>query len=61
MDSNPTMHASQGDLRQLSTANGTNDLFSFPYKREEGTSKKEGKTYLWKMATKREKLTTRNY
>ena len=32
-DSSPAQHVSQGDRRQLSTADGTNELFSFPYKR----------------------------
>ena len=36
-DSSPARHVSQGDQRQLSTADGTNYLFSSPYKREEGT------------------------
>jgi hypothetical protein len=36
-DSSPAQNASQGDQRQLSTADSTNDLVSSPEKREEGT------------------------
>ena len=38
-DSSPARHVSQGDQRQLSTAHGTNELFSSPYKREERTGR----------------------
>jgi hypothetical protein len=54
MDSSPTKHGRQGNQSQLSTADGTNEILSFPYKRENGTSR-EGENYLWKMATERER------
>uniref|UniRef100_A0A8C7F2V4 Gypsy retrotransposon integrase-like protein 1 n=1 Tax=Oncorhynchus kisutch TaxID=8019 RepID=A0A8C7F2V4_ONCKI len=46
MDSSPTRHGRQGNQRQLSTADGTNDILSFPYKRENGTSREGGKLSL---------------
>uniref|UniRef100_A0A8K9XER4 Integrase catalytic domain-containing protein n=1 Tax=Oncorhynchus mykiss TaxID=8022 RepID=A0A8K9XER4_ONCMY len=43
-DSSSTRHGRQGNQRQLSTADGTNDIFSFPYKREYGTSREGGES-----------------
>ena len=60
MDSSPTRHGRHGYQRQLSTADGTNDILSFPYKRENGTSRERG-NYLWKMATEREELSRKNH
>ena len=46
MDSSPTKHGRQGNQSQLSTADGTNEILSFPYKRENGTSREGGKLSL---------------
>jgi hypothetical protein len=51
----------QGNQKQLTTADSTNDIFSFPYKREEGTSRKGEEDKLSRIATKRGELSKKSH